>query len=74
MIHRQFNSLTGDSIKALVLDAYASRSDTSARFLEWAMTELLRHPSGMKKLQNERRILSGKQDIREDDLEKMSFQ
>ncbi|PON40931.1 Cytochrome P450, E-class, group I [Trema orientale] len=40
-------------IKALVLDMFAAGTDTTYTVLEWAMTELLRHPNAMKKLQNE---------------------
>ncbi|CAN6556614.1 unnamed protein product [Malus baccata var. baccata] len=32
------------TIKALILDMFAAGTDTSSTFLEWAMTELLRHP------------------------------
>ncbi|KAL4384462.1 hypothetical protein GQ457_15G006490 [Hibiscus cannabinus] len=32
------------SIKALILDAFAASTDTTYTVLEWAMTELLRHP------------------------------
>ncbi|KAL2492281.1 Cytochrome [Abeliophyllum distichum] len=46
--------------------------DTTSTVLEWAMTELLRHPIIMNKLQNEvRGILNGKQNIADNDLEKM---
>ena len=42
--------------------------------LEWIMTELLRHPKTMKRVQNEvRGIIGNKKDIIEDDLEKMQF-
>lgn len=36
-------------IKALILDMHAAGTDTTARALEWMMTELLRHPNVMKK-------------------------
>ncbi|XP_073139669.1 cytochrome P450 71A8-like [Henckelia pumila] len=73
------NSTTGvsidrDSIKAIILDVFAAGTDTTATVLEWAMTELLRHPAFMKKLQQEvRGILKGRQQITEDDLEKMHY-
>ncbi|KAK1564802.1 hypothetical protein Q3G72_011896 [Acer saccharum] len=40
------------SIKALILDIFAGGTDTTYTVLEWAMTELLRHPRVMKELQN----------------------
>uniref|UniRef100_A0A5B7BQW6 Uncharacterized protein n=1 Tax=Davidia involucrata TaxID=16924 RepID=A0A5B7BQW6_DAVIN len=67
-------SIDRDSIKALILDIFAAGTDTSSTVLEWAMTELLRHPRVMKKLQNEvREIQKGKQEMAEHDLEKMHF-
>lgn len=43
--------------------------------LEWAMTELLRHPNAMEKVQNEvRGISTGKErEVTEDDLNKMHY-
>ncbi|XP_059657512.1 cytochrome P450 71A3-like [Cornus florida] len=63
-----------DSIKALILNMYTGGTDTTYTALEWEMTELLRHPKVMKKLQNEvRGIAKGKDNITEDDLEKMQY-
>ncbi|KAL6319684.1 hypothetical protein AAG906_026746 [Vitis piasezkii] len=67
-------SMDRDSIKALILDIFAGGTDTTYTVLEWAMTELLRHPKAMKELQNEvRGITRGKEHITEDDLEKMHY-
>ncbi|KAL6124294.1 hypothetical protein ACLB2K_076808 [Fragaria x ananassa] len=41
------------SIKAIILDMFVGGTDTISTALEWAMSELLRHPETMKKLQNE---------------------
>ncbi|KAK0587615.1 hypothetical protein LWI29_025826 [Acer saccharum] len=46
-------SIDTDSIKALMLDMFAGGTDTTYTVLEWAMTQLLRHPRVMKELQNE---------------------
>jgi len=63
-----------DSIKALILDMFAAGTETTSTALGWEMAELLRHPKVMKKLQNEvRGIATGKQDITDDDLEKMKY-
>lgn len=52
----------------------AGGTDTSSTTLEWAMTELLRHPTVLKKLQREvREIIEDKRDITEKDLGKMQY-
>ncbi|KAF4351318.1 cytochrome P450 736A117-like [Cannabis sativa] len=79
-------SIDRTSIKALILDTFAGGTDTTYTVLEWAMTELIRHPNAMKKLQNEIRttILNKKitntampeeyiNNVTEDDLEKMPY-
>ncbi|XVF54584.1 hypothetical protein PTKIN_Ptkin05aG0193000 [Pterospermum kingtungense] len=63
-----------DSVKAIILDMFGAGSDTTYTVLEWAMTELLRHPKIMKELQKEVRQVSGeKSNISEDDLDKMNY-
>ncbi|KAL0356324.1 UNVERIFIED_CONTAM: cytochrome [Sesamum radiatum] len=67
-------SIDKDSIKAIILDILAGGTDTTSATLEWAMTELLRHPMALKNLQNELRgILKDKQDITENVLSKMNY-
>ncbi|XP_065860574.1 cytochrome P450 736A117-like [Euphorbia lathyris] len=62
------------SIKAILLDVFNGGTDTTVSALEWVMTELLRHPEVMKKLQNEiREILKNKSEITEDDLDKIPY-
>ncbi|OIT20334.1 cytochrome p450 71a2 [Nicotiana attenuata] len=57
-------SIDRDGTKALIVDIFAGGTDTTYTVLEWAMTELLRHPNAMKKLQNEvREIAKGKQEL-----------
>ncbi|XP_062116107.1 cytochrome P450 736A117-like [Humulus lupulus] len=71
-------------VKAIILDMFGAGIETSFAVLEWAMTELLRHPNAMEKLQNEVRtaICSKKSNtsttedndyVTEDDLEKMPY-
>ncbi|XP_073294346.1 cytochrome P450 736A117-like [Primulina huaijiensis] len=63
-----------DNIKGIILDILVGGTDTTSTTLEWAMTELLRHPTVLKKLQSEvREILKGRQDITDDDMEKMHY-
>nr|AIL49062.1 cytochrome P450 monooxygenase [Nothapodytes nimmoniana] len=67
-------SMDRDSVKALILDTFAAGTDTTSTVLEWSMSELIRHPQIMKKLQHEVRvILKGKTLITEEDLEKMQY-
>ncbi|GFP88415.1 cytochrome p450 71a8 [Phtheirospermum japonicum] len=67
-------SIDRNSIKAVILDIFAGGTDTTSATLEWAMTELLRHPQVLKELQNEvREILNDKPDITDNDLGKMRY-
>ncbi|KAK8323218.1 hypothetical protein V6Z11_A12G223000, partial [Gossypium hirsutum] len=62
------------SIKALILDIFVAGTHTTYAVLEWAMTEILRHPKIMKKLQNEVRNVSAENSsISEDDLDNMHY-
>ncbi|XP_050382845.1 cytochrome P450 736A117-like [Argentina anserina] len=61
-------------IKAIILDMFVAGSDTTFTVLEWAMSELLKHPQNMKKLQNEvRKIVGDKAYVTEDDLVSMHY-
>ena len=53
---------------------FGAGTDTSAVVLEWTMTELLRHPKAMLKLQQEvRGIIGHKKDITDDDIDRMHY-
>ncbi|KAG5522998.1 hypothetical protein RHGRI_034967 [Rhododendron griersonianum] len=66
--------LQRDSIKALILDIFAAGTDTTSTTIEWVMTELLKHPQAMKKLQAEvRLIVHSNQPVTEDDLDQMLY-
>ncbi|TVU19453.1 hypothetical protein EJB05_35603, partial [Eragrostis curvula] len=45
--------LTRDTIKALMADMFAAGTDTSFIAVEWAMSELVRNPAAMERLQRE---------------------
>ncbi|XP_008374390.2 cytochrome P450 736A117-like [Malus domestica] len=68
-------SLDRVGIKALILDMFIAGTHTTYAVLEWAMTELLRHPRIMSKLQNEVRGIVGNitDIITEDDLVGMHY-
>ncbi|KAK2976552.1 hypothetical protein RJ640_023790, partial [Escallonia rubra] len=62
------------TIKAVILDMFAAGADATYTVLEWAMTELLRHPHLMSKLQTEvRAILSTEGAETEDAIEHMHY-
>ncbi|XP_010426321.1 PREDICTED: cytochrome P450 71A22-like [Camelina sativa] len=62
------------SIKAIILDVVVGGTDTSYALLEWAMTELLRHPDCMNRLQEEvRTICKGKSSVPEEDIQDMNY-
>lgn len=46
-------------VKAVLLDMFVAGMDTSATAVEWALSELLRHPQVMKKLQQELESIVG---------------
>nr|QWK52361.1 cytochrome P450 71A26-2 [Isatis tinctoria] len=62
------------SIKAIVLDVFVGGTDTSYTLMEWAMTELLRHPECLNRLQEEvRTICKGKSSVSEEDIQDMNY-
>ncbi|MFS7910907.1 putative cytochrome P450 [Helianthus anomalus] len=63
-----------DVIKAGIMDIFAAGTDVTSTSMEWSISELIRHPRVMKKLQKEvTEIAHGKPMITEDDLEKMTY-
>ncbi|XP_050223165.1 cytochrome P450 736A117-like [Mercurialis annua] len=61
-------------IKAITLDIFAGGTDTTYTLMEWVMTELLRHPEIMKRVQSEiREIAKDKIFISETDLNKLQY-
>ncbi|MBA0636246.1 hypothetical protein Godav_029732 [Gossypium davidsonii] len=67
-------SLTQDNLKAIILDMFVGGTDNIAATLEWAMAELVKNPSIMKKAQEEVRAVVGKKrTISEIDVNEMHY-
>ncbi|XP_002532045.3 cytochrome P450 71AU50 [Ricinus communis] len=63
-----------DNIKAIILDMLAGSMDTSAAVIEWALSELLKHPGVMKKVQKELEEKVGMtRMVEESDVEKLEY-
>ncbi|ESQ50599.1 hypothetical protein EUTSA_v10023132mg [Eutrema salsugineum] len=67
--------LTTDHFKGIISDIFLAGVNTSAVTLAWAMTELIRNPRVMKKVQEEIRTSLGdnKERITEDDLTELHY-
>nr|GEW26121.1 cytochrome P450 71AV8-like [Tanacetum cinerariifolium] len=66
--------LTLDNIKAVILDMFVASTDTSAVTIEWTMSELIKNPRVMKKVQAEvRHTLVGKENIHELDIKGLDY-
>ncbi|KOM30664.1 hypothetical protein LR48_Vigan01g021800 [Vigna angularis] len=62
------------NIKAILLDMLAGSIDTSATAIEWALSELIKNPRVMKKLQMELESVVGmERKVEESDLEKLEY-
>ncbi|CAN6292455.1 unnamed protein product [Urochloa humidicola] len=62
--------LNNSRIKAIILDMFAGGTGTSASAMEWGMSELMRNPLVMKKLQGQiREAFKGKTTVTEADLQ-----
>ncbi|KAK9073551.1 hypothetical protein SSX86_007875 [Deinandra increscens subsp. villosa] len=67
-------ALQRDTIKAIILDVFAAGTDTTYASLVWSISELIRHPRVMKKLQQEvAEVAQRRHMIYENDLEKMEY-
>lgn len=62
------------NIKAIALDMIAGAFETSATVVEWALSELMRHPRVMKNLQQELdNVVGANKLVEENDLSKLSY-
>ncbi|KAK4258231.1 hypothetical protein QN277_007703 [Acacia crassicarpa] len=66
--------LTFDHIKALVMDVLVAATDTSTAVSVWAMTQLMKNPRVMQRVQEELRNICGtKVFIGESDIQKLTY-
>ncbi|XVE56699.1 hypothetical protein DITRI_Ditri04bG0031700 [Diplodiscus trichospermus] len=66
--------LTQQNLKAILLDMFIGGTDNIAATLEWAMAELVKNPSIMKKAQEEvRRVVGKKPSVTEADVNEMEY-
>lgn len=66
--------LTFDHIKAILMDMFIAGTDSSTAMIVWAMTELIKNPISMKKVQDEiRKATLNKGYIAEDDMPKLEY-
>ncbi|KAM6567888.1 hypothetical protein CsatA_027016 [Cannabis sativa] len=62
------------NIKAIILDVLVGSIDTSSTAVEWAISELIKHPTTMKKLQEELKNKVGMERmVEESDLENLPY-
>ncbi|XWS11334.1 hypothetical protein CRYUN_Cryun38cG0074900 [Craigia yunnanensis] len=66
--------LTTDNIKAVILDVFVARSDTSFTTLEWAMSEMLKNPRVMQKAGAEvRQVFNRKRNVDVEGLHELEY-
>ncbi|XWS41494.1 hypothetical protein CRYUN_Cryun17cG0086600 [Craigia yunnanensis] len=63
-----------DTIKAIILDILVAAMDTSATVIEWTLSELMKHPQVIVKVQKELENVVGlHRMVEESDLEKLDY-
>ncbi|XP_026439682.1 cytochrome P450 71A1-like [Papaver somniferum] len=67
-------NLTRNNMKAILLDMFIGGTGTTSTTLTWAMSELIKKPTLMKKAQDEVRGVIGKKlEVEEDDISQMKY-
>ncbi|XP_058766943.1 cytochrome P450 84A1-like [Vicia villosa] len=66
--------LTRDNIKAIIMDVMFGGTETVASAMEWSMSELLRNPEELKRVQQELAAVVGlDRRVEESDIEKLTY-
>ncbi|PIA57123.1 hypothetical protein AQUCO_00600094v1 [Aquilegia coerulea] len=67
-------NLTRENIKAIIMDVMFGGTETVASAIEWAMSELLKSPEDLKKVQQELNMVVGlDRRVQESDLDKLTY-
>ncbi|WJX88756.1 hypothetical protein P8452_70808 [Trifolium repens] len=65
---------SNNDIKGLLMDMFVGATDTTSATLEWTISELMRNPTVMKKVQEEvRRVVGNKSKVEENDINEMHY-
>ncbi|KAM0911058.1 hypothetical protein ACQ4PT_013719 [Festuca glaucescens] len=71
---KEDRGITRDHVKAIILDTFVGGVETSSATILWAMSELIRRPPILKKVQEEiRAAAGGNERVLPDDLPKLSY-
>ncbi|CAL4942932.1 unnamed protein product [Urochloa decumbens] len=73
--HGDAKNITKDHVKAILMDTFVGGNNTSSVTMHWAMSELIRHPAALEKLQDEIRAVVGsnKERVQHDDMPKLKY-
>ncbi|KAL3645129.1 hypothetical protein CASFOL_010309 [Castilleja foliolosa] len=67
-------AITDDNIKAVIFDLFTGATETSSTLVDWTMTELMRNPCVMAKVQAEvREAFKGKKEIEESNVNELKY-
>ncbi|MED6132712.1 hypothetical protein PIB30_021540 [Stylosanthes scabra] len=68
------NAISNNDIKSILLDMFAAGSETTSVTVEWAMSELMKNPIELKKVQEEvRRVVGQKSNVEESKVKQMEY-
>ncbi|XP_074567225.1 alpha-humulene 10-hydroxylase-like [Curcuma longa] len=66
--------ITTNSVKAMIVEIFLAGTESSSTVIEWAMSELIKNPKAMEKVQKEmREAMQGKTKLEESDIPKFSY-
>jgi 4-hydroxyphenylacetaldehyde oxime monooxygenase len=72
--HRGTLRFTRDHVKGIIVDTFLGGIDTSSVTMLWAMSELIRKPRVLKKVQDEiRAVVGNKERVQPDDVPKLAY-
>lgn len=67
-------AISDDQVKGVLVDIFVAGTDTASATMIWAMSELIRNPKAMKRVQEEvREVVMGKEMVQENDLSRLLY-